>query len=148
VATRSFLFCISLTFGLATGLASANEEKTGDLIVAISGFKNNNGDVKIALVNEKEQYLSHDLEPFRWATLDITDNKVKWEVHRLPVGSYAITVFHDENQNGDLDANFLGIPNELFGFSNNSSGFFGPPNYDEALFNFDGSKGFIKIMMK
>ena len=37
----------------------------------------------------------------------------------LPAGKYAVQVMHDENDNGKLDANFMGIPIEGYGFSNN-----------------------------
>ena len=43
-------------------------------------------------------------------------------------------LFHDENENGELDTGFLGIPKEDYAFSNNASGVFGPPSYDKAKF--------------
>ena len=49
-------------------------------------------------------------------------------------GEYAIACFHDENANNDLDTNFLGIPTEGTGASNDARGFLGPPPYDEARF--------------
>jgi len=48
------------------------------------------------------------------------------------IGQYAIKVFHDENANGELDINFLGIPKESYGFSNHARGRFGPPPFAEA----------------
>lgn len=53
-------------------------------------------------------------------------------------GTYAISVFHDEDGDGVLKKNVLGIPKEPLGFSNNASATFGPPSYDEAKFSFDG----------
>tara|TARA_R110001592_G_scaffold285327_2_gene553703 strand:+ start:845 stop:1162 length:318 start_codon:yes stop_codon:yes gene_type:complete len=41
-------------------------------------------------------------------------------------GTYAIKYFHDENSNDVLDNNWMGIPKEGFGFSNNTYGMFGP----------------------
>ena len=49
-------------------------------------------------------------------------------------GRYAITAFHDENGDGALSTNLLGIPNEPFGFSQNARGSFGPPSFDKAAF--------------
>lgn len=51
---------------------------------------------------------------------------------QLPPGRYAVIVFHDENDNGILDTNFLGIPKEGYGFSNNASGFFSAPAFSAA----------------
>lgn len=49
----------------------------------------------------------------------------------LPPGSYAVALFHDENDNGRLDKRF-GIPTEGFGFSNNPHLWFGPPSFKAA----------------
>lgn len=52
----------------------------------------------------------------------------------LNPGVYAVSTFHDENSNAKLDTNFLGIPKENYGFSNNASQPFGPPSFKEASF--------------
>ena len=52
----------------------------------------------------------------------------------VPFGTYALKVFHDENDNGKLDTNFVGMPKEAFGFSNDAMGRFGPPDFDAASF--------------
>ena len=52
----------------------------------------------------------------------------------LPKGGYAVAVFHDEDADGELDTNFVGIPTEAYGFSNNARGVFGPPELSEQLF--------------
>lgn len=51
----------------------------------------------------------------------------------VPAGEYAIKVYQDENSNQQLDFNFIGIPKEGYGFSNNV-GKFGSPQYQEAKF--------------
>lgn len=52
----------------------------------------------------------------------------------LPPGTYAIACFHDENANGKFDQNFLGIPLEGYGFSNNLHPFLSAPTFDAASF--------------
>ncbi|MEO5602489.1 MAG: DUF2141 domain-containing protein [Cyclobacteriaceae bacterium] len=47
-------------------------------------------------------------------------------------GDYAISVFHDENNNETLDTNLFGLPKEGFAFGNNAMGMFGPPSFDNA----------------
>lgn len=51
----------------------------------------------------------------------------------LAAGSYAVLVFHDENGNGELDGNFLGIPREPLGFSNRYWGKGAPVFADAAV---------------
>ena len=52
----------------------------------------------------------------------------------LAPGKYAISIIHDENNNDKLDTNFIGIPKEGFGFSNNPRIMFGPPSFEKASF--------------
>ena len=56
----------------------------------------------------------------------------------LPEGVYAIKLFLDLNGNGEMDTNFLGIPKEPFGFSNNAKGKLGPPSFDASAFQVRG----------
>jgi uncharacterized protein (DUF2141 family) len=50
----------------------------------------------------------------------------------LRPGRYAVIVLHDENGNGGLDRNLLGVPVEAYGFSNGAEGFLGPPSFAAA----------------
>lgn len=52
----------------------------------------------------------------------------------LPAGSYAVSIIYDRDADGELDTNFLGIPTEPFGFSNNATALFGPPSWQDANF--------------
>jgi len=56
----------------------------------------------------------------------------------LPYGEYAVTLFVDFNGNKKLDKNFLGIPKEQYGFSNNVMGIMSPPTFDQAKFAIAG----------
>ena len=53
----------------------------------------------------------------------------------LPPGRYAVNAFHDENANGELDTNLVGIPSEGYGFANDSDSSFGPPDFEAAAVN-------------
>ena len=69
------------------------------------------------------------------------------EVPELTPGTYAVSCFHDVNGNGKLDTNFLGIPSEPYGFSNNARPKFRAPNWDETKFELkaEGSKISIRL---
>ena len=56
----------------------------------------------------------------------------------IPKGTYTIGIFVDVNLNNKMDTNFLGVPKEQYGFSNNASGFMGPPTFEAASFTVDG----------
>lgn len=63
-------------------------------------------------------------------------------------GTYAIKVFHDVNDNGKLDTNWLGIPTEPYGFSNDAMGMFGPPSFEQASFKVGAGTTTVRIRMK
>ena len=63
-------------------------------------------------------------------------------------GHYAVAVYHDANSNSRMDRKPIGIPEEGFGFSNNSSTLFGPPSFTAARFLVKGDGGRITIRMK
>ena len=52
----------------------------------------------------------------------------------LPDGSYAIALYIDLNGNKKIDKNFLGIPKEQYGFSNNAMGTLSAPTFEQAQF--------------
>ena len=60
-------------------------------------------------------------------------------VINLPEGTYAIALFVDANENLKIDKNFLGIPKEQYGFSNNAMGKLSGPSFEQAKFQVKGS---------
>ncbi len=60
-------------------------------------------------------------------------------VINLPEGAYAIALFVDANENLKIDKNFLGIPKEQYGFSNNAMGKLSGPSFEQAKFQVKGS---------
>lgn len=63
-------------------------------------------------------------------------------------GTFAVSISHDENENGRVDKNFLGIPTERYGFSNNPSPFMRAPRFDEAAFTVGGAPVHLRVMAK
>jgi uncharacterized protein (DUF2141 family) len=145
---KKIFFTMTLTFilVLSTVILAQNAQKTtvgkkdvGDLTVVIDGFKNDKGDVRVALSNSKKNFKSKDRDAFRKDFARIKDRKAKLVFKDIPFGEYAIRLFHDKNGNGKLDKNFLGIPKEDYGFSNNTGGKSGPLKYEKAKFDFKES---------
>jgi uncharacterized protein (DUF2141 family) len=118
--------------------------KPGSLTVRISGFENNNGECWFALDNSEDVYESED-SVFIGKILPIKNNEVIVEIDSLSYGVYAIRVFHDENSNGELDTNILGIPTEDYGYSNDVSAWFGPPSWERAQFLFNKENIIIEV---
>ncbi|MBK8497596.1 MAG: DUF2141 domain-containing protein [Flavobacteriales bacterium] len=73
---------------------------------------------------------------------------VRFRIADLVPGVYAIKIFHDVNNNGELDTNWLGIPTEPYGFSNDAMGTFGPPAFKDASFVVGEGRSTIRIKMR
>ena len=81
------------------------------------------------------------------AVTKITNNKAQIKFD-IPFGSYALSGFQDFDNNGVMSGNFLGIPKEPFGFSNDARGKFGPPKWNDAVFIFNTSNQEVTLKLK
>lgn len=102
------------------------------LTVKISGMKNNVGVVQVGLFNTEGTFLK---TAFKGVSSEIKSNGATVTFSNIPKGKYAISAYHDANNNGKLDTNFIGIPKEDFACSNNAKGKMGPPKYEDAKFD-------------
>lgn len=144
IKTYLFTFLIILIAQTANGIDKDNFPGKGTLIVNIVGFENNNGNCWFALDKIKEVY-ERDDSVYIGKILPILNEKIVLTIDSLDYGNYAIKVFHDENNNHELDSNILGIPTEDYGFSNNARAWFGPPSWEKAKFLFNKENLTIEI---
>jgi len=70
--------------------------------------------------------------------IKIRDAQARCDFEDIPLGAYALAVVHDENMNGKLDTNWLGIPTEGYGFSNEAKALLGAPSFSATRFPYDG----------
>ncbi|BFM41862.1 hypothetical protein CFS9_05030 [Flavobacterium sp. CFS9] len=103
-----------------------------NLTVAVSGLKNNKGTVRIGLYNSDKTFLK---TTYKSIVSEIKNNEATITFVGIPKGEYGISTYHDENDNGKMDRNMMGIPSEDYACSNNAKGFMGPPAYNDAKFN-------------
>lgn len=115
-------------------LSSSIFAQTGSIEVKINGIENNDGVVMIGLYNSEADFPDSD-KGYTGAAPKANTNGVTHTFSDIPAGKYAIAVWHDEDEDKELDKNFLGIPRENYGFSNNAFGTFGPPGFKDAAFN-------------
>ena len=120
------------------------EKKTGSITIQVTGLENDDGEVLISVSNSRKNYES-DNSAFVGAKAKIENGQAEYTFKEMSFGVYAIKLFHDENLDGELDSNFLGIPTENYAFSNNASGTFGPADYDDAKFIFEQTEMTMEI---
>ncbi len=98
------------------------------LTVAVNDLRNSDGFVLIQLVDKDEL-------PIQQKKVTIIDGQIEIQFTNVPAGKYAISYFHDENKNSELDTGTMGIPKEGYGFSNDARGFMGPPGLKDQIFD-------------
>jgi uncharacterized protein (DUF2141 family) len=69
-------------------------------------------------------------------------------VRGIDPGVYAVQAFHDQNDNFDLDRNFLGLPKEGMGFSNDAPMRFGPPSFDDAAIEIGAAGAATRLRLR
>jgi uncharacterized protein (DUF2141 family) len=131
------IFLLASTIALVVAVSfpaplSAQARERGAVALTITGILAVKGQIKIALFNSSETWLGD--HPLYNATVEVDSKVVTWKISDIPYGDYGIALFHDENKNGKMDKNFLGIPQEPYGFSNNMRVTFGPPSWDKSKF--------------
>ena len=111
--------------------SNVQAQETYSLTVKVVETDNNDGQMFIALYDSETQFLEKAIK----ATKTKVSNKACIVTfNEIPKGTYAVSIFHDENSNNKLDSNFLGIPKEDYGCSNDAKGFMGPPKWNDAKF--------------
>jgi uncharacterized protein (DUF2141 family) len=120
IAAAAFLVC---------AMAGAVSAQT--LMVRVENIRWLKGTLMVAVCNNEGDFPNTYVEGRR-VTIDASVMTVSFA--GLPRGSYAVSVFQDLNENGELDVNLLGIPKEPYGFSNNAST---TPDYKKSAFVFN-----------
>ncbi len=125
----------------------SGKSKTGELTVEVSGFRNSKGNVRGGL------FTSDDGFP-----LDVEDVKIKRQApvkggkatlvfKNVPHRDYAVVVYHDEDANGELDTNWVGMPNEGAGVFKPVTSRVPPPDFEDCKFRFDQKKRKVKVSL-
>jgi len=135
VVTRLLLAMLSC--GIAAPSVSAQgtanvRAKTGEVQVKVTGFRNERGKVFVALWRGKKDFPGTPPAGSPTASVNIVKGVAQTKFVAVPPGTFAVTVFHDEDGDGELKTNFIGIPKEGIGFSRDARGRFGPPGWDAA----------------
>jgi len=129
-ATRQALLAACLPFALLAPPAAADGGL--QLRLEVSSFRSAKGALNCRLFNEAGSF--PDGDGFRTVRAPIEGAQATCGFANLAPGTYAVAVVHDENGNGRLDRNLLGIPAEGYGVSNNRTYAMSSPKWDESKF--------------
>ncbi|MEO1428830.1 MAG: DUF2141 domain-containing protein [Cyanobacteria bacterium J06633_8] len=148
---KKLIYCLLLSsfFSFGLGVKANGAEDSANLTVAIKGIKNQTGQICLRIYeNERGFPLGNRVES-KSQCIKITGNSLKQKFTGLKKGTYAIAVIDDQNNNNKLDRDFLGIPEEGFGISNNPTVSIktGIPKFEKASFSLTQNQT-IEIVMK
>src|SRR5579863_1350790 len=95
--------------------------------VEVKGLRSEHGQVLCALFSSAEAFPKKADKAVARLTAKIVERGAACDFAGVAAGTYAVSVVHDENSNGKLDTNFVGMPREGVGASNDAKGHMGPP---------------------
>jgi uncharacterized protein (DUF2141 family) len=129
-----FLFAFTLPKNRVENVAS-----TGSLIYKFSNLPSNKGVIRVVLYNTPDKFLTKN----EWCRADSayvhSDGSAEVSISGLPYGKYAAALYLDENQNGVIDRNMVGLPTEAYGFSNNVRAKWSIPGFEKVQFAFQNN---------
>lgn len=128
-----FLLGISLLACLYAVNAVA-QSAAHKLTIQITNVKSSQGKLMIAVFNKGDGFPGITKNAVDKKAVAATKGTTQVIFENLPTGTYAIAIFHDENGDGKLNSNLMGIPKEDYGFSNNARSAFSAPTFQEAAF--------------
>jgi uncharacterized protein (DUF2141 family) len=117
---------------IVLALAGAAFAQTATVKAVVTDIKNDEGKVGLSIFDDAEGFPGgeHAIENV-WT--EIKDGVATYEFE-VPYGTYAISAMHDENDDNELETNWVGMPTEGIGVSNDAEGNMGPPSFEDASF--------------
>lgn len=107
--------------------------ETRKLTLSISNIKHIEGTLEIGLFNNGDRFLEEG-QAYKTISVEVKSSSEVVVIKDLPMGTYAVSMYHDKNSNGECDRNFFGIPKEPYGFSNNFKPKFSAPTFEDCKF--------------
>ena len=140
------LCLVCFMFTLLYGSSSYSQSKKTDftLSMKVGNFKTTKGVLRVCVTDKKDDFLKSCTFS---KIVAVEDKTVSLKIENIEKGNYAVSVYHDENNNGVLETGgVFGIPVEPYGFSNNPTMTFGP-SFKKSVFKMTSDKN-ISIKLK
>lgn len=138
----------SMVGATAIGARAQDAGASNSITFVVLGLHSNEGEVDCALFGSAEGFPGDSGKAIKTTKSKIENGQGVCTFSGVAPGDYAGSVFHDENGNGKLDRNFMGMPKEGVGASNDAAGSFGPPKFDDARFSYKGGPQSLTIHVR
>jgi uncharacterized protein (DUF2141 family) len=146
---KTFLKSVFILFLLQAHLAFQGQSvvKKGNLKVIVIKMRNNSGQVGYFLFKTLDGFPNHFDKSIASAYVKTNIASTEYVFRDIDFGTFAVCVFHDENSDKKINSNFIGMPKEGIGVSNNAKGHFGAPKYEDAKFELNKPEQTITISL-
>ena len=124
-------FFFSFTFVFA-------QSQTFDLNVEINNIKQKTGNIEVVIYNSPNDFLIKG-KALKKYSIKVNNTTSNIAIKGLPKGNYAIAVYHDINSDKKFNTNFVGIPVESYGFSNNCKPLLSKPSFEDCMIDIENS---------
>ena len=135
--TEKTMSALVLAATMFAGLPAAHAD-TSKLEIVVEQARNLRGRVRCGLYNQPDGYPTEPQKALRKAAAPVVRNRATIVFENLEAGAYAVACYHDEDNNNEMKANFIGIPQEGTAASNDAEGSFGPPSFKDAALKYSG----------
>lgn len=157
---KKHIWC-AVAFALLSGCASTTSTSVNpvagelvDITVTVNNIESSDGNLLIYLHDNAESYYSDDdfseenIKYFKKVVVKPTMPSTQVIVSGVPAGKYAVSIVHDEDQDGTLDRMifpFLGMPSEPYGLSNNAYSPLSKGAFEDALVELSKNKSLVTV---
>lgn len=145
-------FALALFGGLAAGRAETPEDgcdatAAGKIQVTVEKVRNSKGLITAVLYDDNPKTFLKNGARLDRIRVDAREGETLLCLQAPAAGRYSVALYHDENGNKKFDQDFIGVPTEGYGFSNNPGFRFGKPDIEETLFTLDGEPVTLRISL-
>lgn len=131
------LFVILFSFSSIFYMQEKEKDQLGTLTVRVTNVPESKGNVHLSIYDSETDFLKKN---FRNEVKPAKKGTMEFVIEDLPKKPYSVLAHHDENENGEVDTYFFGLPKEPYGFSNNARSAFGPPTFKSSQILLDKPK--------
>lgn len=138
-----------LIFGIfLVSIYNSEPQNEGKIELLIKGAKSNSGVIQVLIFNKEDGFPEDPKMAFKALSLPVSNLSTRVAIEDLPAGEYAISVFHDEDSDGQIRKNDFGMPIDTYGFSNNPTLYFGPPSFSKSTVPVKNSLVKVEIILR
>ena len=137
---------VQLLLPLLIFSSSVDAPDSGTLQIRIENIKSKEGMIWVGLYDSQESFLVKEKAILRGYHIPETGSLDVY-IDQLKFGTYAVAVFHDENNNGEMDQNLIGIPSEPYAFSKPPKSKWRLPKFEELTIEFKNNGQALKTRL-